>query len=40
MVGAGWERTVDGYLNRLLKAWILDSVRELMGWGLRSSLTI
>ena len=28
MVEAGWEPTVDGYLNRVPKARILEAVRE------------
>lgn len=36
MVEAGWEPTVDGYLNRVPKARILDAVREAKGKGLRS----
>jgi ParB family chromosome partitioning protein len=31
MVGAGWEPTVDGYLNRVPKARILEAVREAKG---------
>jgi ParB family chromosome partitioning protein len=33
MVEAGWEPTVDGYLNRVPKARILDAVREAKGEG-------
>ena len=33
MVDAGWEPTVDGYLNRVPKARILDAVREAKGEG-------
>jgi ParB family chromosome partitioning protein len=31
MVEAGWEPTVDGYLNRVPKARILEAVREAKG---------
>jgi len=33
MVEAGWEPTVDGYLNRVPKARILEAVREAKGEG-------
>lgn len=33
MVEAGWEPTVDGYLNRVPKARILEAVREAKGDG-------
>ena len=33
MVGAGWEPTVDGYLNRVPKVRILEAVREAKGEG-------
>ena len=33
MVYAGWEPTVDGYLNRVPKARILEAVREAKGEG-------
>ena len=33
MVEAGWEPTVDGYLNRIPKARILEAVREAKGEG-------
>jgi ParB family chromosome partitioning protein len=33
MVDAGWEPTVDGYLNRVPKARILEAVREAKGEG-------
>src|SRR5690606_21410043 len=33
MVEAGWEPTVDGYLNRVPKARILEAVREAKGAG-------
>jgi ParB family chromosome partitioning protein len=33
MVEAGWEPTVDGYLNRVPKARILETVREAKGEG-------
>jgi ParB family chromosome partitioning protein len=33
MVEAGWEPTVDGYLNRVPKACILEAVREAKGEG-------
>jgi len=33
MVAAGWEPTVDGYLNRVPKARILEAVREAKGEG-------
>jgi ParB family chromosome partitioning protein len=33
MVEAGWEPTVDGYLNRVPKALILEAVREAKGEG-------
>jgi ParB family transcriptional regulator, chromosome partitioning protein len=33
MVEAGWEPTVDGYLNRVPKARILEAVREAKGKG-------
>lgn len=33
MVEAGWEPTVDGYLNRVPKARILEAVREAKGQG-------
>jgi ParB family chromosome partitioning protein len=33
MVEAGWEPTVDAYLNRVPKARILDAVREAKGEG-------
>ncbi len=33
MVDAGWEPTVDGYLNRVPKARILESVRDAKGEG-------
>ncbi|OHC53289.1 ParB/RepB/Spo0J family partition protein (plasmid) [Cereibacter azotoformans] len=33
MVEAGWEPTVDGYLNRVPKARILEAVREARGEG-------
>lgn len=33
MVDAGWEPTVDGYLNRVPKARILEAVREAKGKG-------
>ena len=32
-VAAGWEPTVDTYLNRVPKACILDAVREAKGEG-------
>jgi ParB family chromosome partitioning protein len=33
MVAAGWEPSVDGYLNRVPKARILEAVREAKGEG-------
>ena len=33
MIEAGWEPTVDGYLNRVPKARILEAVREAKGEG-------
>lgn len=33
MIEAGWEPTVDGYLNRVPKARILEAVREAKGAG-------
>ena len=33
MVDAGWEPTVDGYLNRVPKARIIEAVREAKGGG-------
>jgi ParB family chromosome partitioning protein len=33
MIEAGWEPTVDGYLNRVTKARILEAVREAKGEG-------
>jgi ParB family chromosome partitioning protein len=33
MVEAGWEPTVDGYLNRVPKARIVEAVREAKGEG-------
>ena len=33
MVDAGWEPTVDGYLNRVPKARIIEAVREAEGEG-------
>ena len=33
MVEAGWEPTIDGYLNRVPKARILEAVREAKGEG-------
>ena len=33
MVGAGWEPTVDGYLNRVPKVRIIEAVREAKGEG-------
>ncbi len=33
MVEAGWEPTVDSYLNRVPKAQILEAVREAKGEG-------
>jgi ParB family chromosome partitioning protein len=33
MVEAGWEPTVDGYLNRVPKARIIEAVREAKGEG-------
>jgi ParB family chromosome partitioning protein len=33
MVEAGWEPTVDGYLNRVAKVRILEAVREAKGEG-------
>ena len=33
MVAAGWEPTVDNYLNRVPKARILEAVREAKGEG-------
>jgi ParB family chromosome partitioning protein len=38
MVEAGWEPTVDGYLNRVPKARILDAVREAKGEGIAQLL--
>ena len=35
MVEAGWEPTVDGYLNRVPKARILEAVREAIHHSLR-----
>lgn len=33
MVEAGWEPTVDGYLNRVPKPRILEALREAKGEG-------
>ncbi len=38
MVEAGWEPTVDGYLNRVPKARILEAVREAKGEGVAQLL--
>ena len=38
MVEAGWEPTVDGYLNRVPKVRILEAVREAKGEGIAQLL--